>query len=133
MARGTNDAMTMEEMVVVVVIAERDAVADWHEALTLAPEMFDGATIIGASVSGQERVAVQVAITRRHHDYICAANGADLIAPTLVAELDAKAWDVLDAAMPGPDDTREPAPSCEKTLDVLSPSPMAEDDGDIPF
>lgn len=133
MARGTNDAMTKEEMVVVLVIAERDAVADWHEALALAPEMFDGATIVSASVIDNERVAVQVAITRRHHDYICAANGADLLAQTLVAELDAKAWDVLDAAMPRPDDKCETAPSCERTLDVLSPSPKGEDDVDIPF
>lgn len=133
MARITLDAMTMEAMKIVMVIVKRDAVADWHEALTLAPESFDGVAIIGASVIGQERVAVKVAITRRHHDYICAANGAELLAQTLVAELDATAWDVLDAAMPGPDDKCETAPTCERALDALSPSPMIEDDGDIPF
>lgn len=133
MARVTLDAMTMEAMKIVMVIAERDAVADWHEALTLAPERFDGVAIIGASVIGQERLAVKVAITRRHYDYLRAANGADLMAQTLVAELDAKAWDVLDAAMPGPDDESETAPTCERALDGLSPSPMVEDDGDIPF
>jgi hypothetical protein len=117
--------------VVVAVITDRDTLALWQEALTIAPDALGGIGIDGAVALDDERISVWIRIPARHYSYLEAAVGRDLIGKALEAEINLAATDSLAAAAtPLP----EAAVEVDAMIDFGTPVPViAPDDEDIPF